>query len=306
MLARGITVRAVPQSPISYVGWHPDMHRDNFPLHIKVQIYVNDVGEERGAFAYVPGSHKEGAGPYPPREAAGCDAGVQAAAGKGRDGCDLQLLRVAYVADQSHDDTPQIAHQQLLCLQRIARRPIQRARPGMDAATRASKEAPIATTARYPEAAQVHMVPFLLEAFPQVRVVFKHMMVCPGKGRVTWKDGQPHIEVQKPSVTRHTTAEFYQFENVYALMSGAYAMSDEPYPYKDLQGWHTPEPFVGRYGSDHTLWGSDFPFTMKNPGYGKTAELMATLMPDSPERDLDNAMGATARRILRFKEACII
>lgn len=65
MLARGVTVRAVPQSPISYVGWHPDMHRDSFPLHIKVQTYVNDVGEERGAFAYVPGSQKEGAGPYP-------------------------------------------------------------------------------------------------------------------------------------------------------------------------------------------------------------------------------------------------
>ena len=65
MLARGMTARAVPQSPISYVGWHPDLHRDNFPLNIKVQIYVNDVGEERGAFAYVPGSHKEGAGPYP-------------------------------------------------------------------------------------------------------------------------------------------------------------------------------------------------------------------------------------------------
>ena len=26
---------------------------------------VNDVGEDRGPFAYVPGSHKEGAGPYP-------------------------------------------------------------------------------------------------------------------------------------------------------------------------------------------------------------------------------------------------
>jgi len=154
----------------------------------------------------------------------------------------------------------------------------------------------------YPEAAQVHMVPFLLAAFPQVRVVFKHMMVCPGKGRVTWKGGQPHIEVQKPSVTRHTTAEFYQFENVYSIMSGAYAISDESYPYEDLKGWHAPASFVERYGSDHTLWGSDFPFMLKDPGYGKTAELIATMMPDILERDLQNVMGAAARRILRFKE----
>lgn len=154
----------------------------------------------------------------------------------------------------------------------------------------------------YPEAAEVHMVPFLLEAFPQVRVVFKHMMICPGRDGVAWKDGQPHIEVRKPSITRHTTAEFYQFENVYSIMSGAYAISDDPYPYKDLTGWHSPGSFVGRYGADHTLWGSDFPFMMKDPGYGQTAELMATLMPDIAERDLGNVMGEAARRILRFKE----
>ena len=65
MLSRGLTARLVPPCPISYVGWHPDMNRKTFPLHIKVQVYVNDVTEDRGAFAYVPGSHQEGAGPYP-------------------------------------------------------------------------------------------------------------------------------------------------------------------------------------------------------------------------------------------------
>ena len=33
--------------------------------HIKVQIYVDDVGPNQGAFAFVPGSHKADAGPYP-------------------------------------------------------------------------------------------------------------------------------------------------------------------------------------------------------------------------------------------------
>ncbi len=57
-------VRTVPLSPISYVGWHPDVPHSN-PLHIKVQIYVDDVGPNQGAFAFVPGSHKADAGPYP-------------------------------------------------------------------------------------------------------------------------------------------------------------------------------------------------------------------------------------------------
>ena len=65
MTFRGLGARTVPPCPISYVGWHPDVHRDRTPLHIKVQIYVNDVGEDRGPFAYVPRSHLEGAGPYP-------------------------------------------------------------------------------------------------------------------------------------------------------------------------------------------------------------------------------------------------
>ena len=57
-------VRTVPPSPISYVGWHPDVPHSN-PLHIKVQIYVDDVAPDQGPFAFVPGSHKTGAGPYP-------------------------------------------------------------------------------------------------------------------------------------------------------------------------------------------------------------------------------------------------
>lgn len=56
--------RTVPPSPLSYVGWHFDVPRTN-PLHIKVQIYLNDVGPDEGAFAYVPGSHLATAGPYP-------------------------------------------------------------------------------------------------------------------------------------------------------------------------------------------------------------------------------------------------
>jgi ectoine hydroxylase-related dioxygenase (phytanoyl-CoA dioxygenase family) len=34
------------------------------PLHIKVQIYIDEVGHQCGEFAYVPGSHKATSGPY--------------------------------------------------------------------------------------------------------------------------------------------------------------------------------------------------------------------------------------------------
>ena len=43
-------VRTLPPSPISYVGWHPDVPQTN-PLHMKVQIYVGDVSEDGGRSA---------------------------------------------------------------------------------------------------------------------------------------------------------------------------------------------------------------------------------------------------------------
>ncbi len=51
-------VRTVPVWPLAYCSWHPDVGRTN-PLHIKVQIYVNDVPTDGGEFAFVPGSHRE-------------------------------------------------------------------------------------------------------------------------------------------------------------------------------------------------------------------------------------------------------
>ncbi|MDE2848668.1 MAG: phytanoyl-CoA dioxygenase family protein [Gemmatimonadota bacterium] len=64
MIFIGEQVRTAPLWPMGYTGWHPDVRPDH-PLHIKVQVYVNDVERGGGEFAYVPGSHRPGAGPYP-------------------------------------------------------------------------------------------------------------------------------------------------------------------------------------------------------------------------------------------------
>lgn len=64
LLFLGPQFRTLPPSPLSYVGWHYDVERSN-PLHLKVQLYLSDVGQDEGAFAYVPGSHRPDAGPYP-------------------------------------------------------------------------------------------------------------------------------------------------------------------------------------------------------------------------------------------------
>ena len=64
LILLGPQVRTLPVSPISYVGWHPDVPHTT-PLHMKVQIYVEDVPADGAAFAYVSGSHKPDVGPCP-------------------------------------------------------------------------------------------------------------------------------------------------------------------------------------------------------------------------------------------------
>ena len=56
--------RTVVPSPLSYVGWHYDVSFSN-PLHMKIQLYLDDVGEDGGPFAYVPGSHRPENHPLP-------------------------------------------------------------------------------------------------------------------------------------------------------------------------------------------------------------------------------------------------
>ncbi|HCR18876.1 MAG TPA: hypothetical protein DIU35_15450 [Candidatus Latescibacteria bacterium] len=60
----GPQVRTLPFGPTSYSWWHPDVPQTK-TLHIKLQIYVDDVGPDDGVFSYIPGSHKKDAGPFP-------------------------------------------------------------------------------------------------------------------------------------------------------------------------------------------------------------------------------------------------
>ena len=64
-----------------------------------------------------------------------------------------------------------------------------------------------------------------------------------------------------------------QYENVYVHLSGQYAFSKEPWPYRDLTEWHerlhAPKNRMQGFGADHLLWATDFPWILKNPGYDK-------------------------------------
>ena len=151
----------------------------------------------------------------------------------------------------------------------------------------------------YVRAIDAHLVPYLLEAFPQVRVVFNHLGICPGKGKFSWDEkGRPHIETPGYSPAFHTIYRLSRFENVAVLLSGHYAFSTEEYPYSDLNRLH--QNLLNSYGAKRLMWATDFPWILEDPGYGELADLIKVPLPNLSEAEHADIMGGTAQRFLRF------
>tara|TARA_B100001123_G_C15325852_1_gene1029498 strand:- start:439 stop:1329 length:891 start_codon:yes stop_codon:yes gene_type:complete len=153
----------------------------------------------------------------------------------------------------------------------------------------------------YPPAGEAHLVPWLVEAFPQVRVVYNHLMVTPGKGKGSLDElGRPRIDTPIPPMSHWSTlVALHPYENVNVLLSGQYAFSKEDFPYRDLAGWHSG--LVNRFGADRCMWATDFPWILEAPGYEPYTRVIDELMPDLDEESRRLIMGETARRVLKFR-----
>ncbi|MEE2659247.1 MAG: amidohydrolase family protein [Candidatus Latescibacterota bacterium] len=162
----------------------------------------------------------------------------------------------------------------------------------------------------YPRARDAHVVPHLFEAFPEVRVVFNHLMVCPGP-KFWWdKKGRPQADVPMPPETRYSTMGLkigrilentrgtYPYDNVCVHISGQYAFSTQAYPYPDLAGWHNSLRMV--FGSRRMMWATDFPWILADPGYRECIDLVDELLPDLSVEEKEDVMGRTTATFLRF------
>ncbi len=163
----------------------------------------------------------------------------------------------------------------------------------------------------YLPAVDAHVLPFFLAAFPSVRVVVNHLMVCPGAGKFSWDDrGRPQIDVPMPPQTRYSTLGLkigripdntrgrFPFKNVCVHLSGQYAMSKTAYPYLDLSEWH--RNLLAAFGAERLIWASDFPWIVEDPGYGATVAVLDHLLPELAADERRQIMGETARQFLRL------
>ncbi len=153
----------------------------------------------------------------------------------------------------------------------------------------------------YPNAINAHLLPYLIQEFPQVRVVLNHLAACPGKGKFNWDEfGRPQIQVTGYNLFMHTTYRLARFENVNVHLSGQYAFSREEFPYKDLAGWH--RGLLSGFGAKRLMWATDFPWILEEPGYDKLTTVIEELLPNLSEAELADIMGGNAKRILRFPD----
>ena len=78
----------------------------------------------------------------------------------------------------------------------------------------------------YARAGDAHLIPYLLEAFPQVRVVLNHLGICPGAGKSSRDEqGRPRIATPAYNPAYHTTYRLNRYENVVVNLSGQPAFS---------------------------------------------------------------------------------
>jgi predicted TIM-barrel fold metal-dependent hydrolase len=83
-------------------------------------------------------------------------------------------------------------------------------------------------------------------------------------------------------------------------LSGQYACSREPFPYRDLAGRHDHLLFT--FGSKRLMWASDAPWIYVEPGYGPYTTIIEELLPDIRPDQLDDIMGNTAQEFLGFPQ----
>lgn len=157
----------------------------------------------------------------------------------------------------------------------------------------------------YPGEGDAHLVPHLMREFPDVRVVFNHIMVCPGPGRFQWDGkGRPRVDVPMPPPTAAALGVpeegAYPYPNACVLVSGQYAFSRQDWPYGDLADWHLR--LLKSFGPDRMMWATDFPWITADPGYGRLFALLEELLPGLSDRDRQAVMGGTAKRFLRFTD----
>jgi L-fuconolactonase len=148
----------------------------------------------------------------------------------------------------------------------------------------------------YVRSTQIPCIEMLVRSFPEVNVSLDHLGICPATAFAPDRWGRPRFEDEPiPPPTYARILELARYPNVYVKVSGQYAFSKVPYPYRDL----TPlvDQVYRAYGPERMMWCTDFPWIVHVPGYQKVVELIDYHLPALSTGEKEAIMGGTALKI---------
>lgn len=143
---------------------------------------------------------------------------------------------------------------------------------------------------------QLGLLGGVLARLPDLVVVLNHLGFCQ-QGYLRDEHGRPRIPTKLPPPTLPAVVAYAAHPNVYVHFSGEYAFSRLPFPYPDLTA--TVRAVHAAYRR-RMLWASDYPWIVREPGYGPQLDLVDSYLPDLPTGEREAIMGGTARDLFGF------
>jgi L-fuconolactonase len=129
---------------------------------------------------------------------------------------------------------------------------------------------------------------------PDLTVVLNHLGFCPHDMQVD-EHGRPWFADPFPAERVAAVRRLAGAERFHLMLSGQYALSREPPPYRDLDG--VIATLADAYGAERMLWASDWPWIDAVPGYRALLDLPAQCLPGASAAELDAVRGGTALRL---------
>jgi predicted TIM-barrel fold metal-dependent hydrolase len=142
--------------------------------------------------------------------------------------------------------------------------------------------------------------PFLSELarrMPGLRIVLNHFGFTPHDLRVD-EHARPRFDERLPLEQQNRVAALAEAPNVFVMLSGHYAVSEQDAPYPDLVG--VTRHYVDSFGPERLLWGSDMPWPEHQPGYAALLGAVDAALPDLDAAGRERIFGGTARALLDF------
>ena len=132
----------------------------------------------------------------------------------------------------------------------------------------------------------------VVERHPQTTFVIDHM------GHVGKVGKMPAAGPEREQAEADLLA-LADYPNVYVKICDLPSNSYQDYPYPDML--RVARDLVSRFGARRLLWGSNFPGTLRRPGYDKVIDLVTEHLDGVSPEDKAEIMGGTAERLFFSK-----